>query len=135
MHTYPYYLLTASAQIISKGAKVIISSQTPDNPWESGSFVYADGGGRFVAYAKQVASMLGKENAMYVDHGAYAASRWEILGKTKTDQSFPLEHTHTSPAGAAIVAQAFVKGVQCGDGGFLKGYVRNGTAAIPGVCL
>ncbi|CAE7214043.1 hypothetical protein CFE70_009722 [Pyrenophora teres f. teres 0-1] len=132
VHTFPWYLTQAGKAIIAKGAKVIISSQTPNNPWESGQFVYTDGG-RFVTYAKAVAQALGS-NAMYVDHGAYAASAWSTLGKTGTDDLFPIDHTHTNPAGAQLMAQAFFKGVQCGGGGFLKGFVKDG-ASIPGKCL
>ncbi|RMZ71766.1 rhamnogalacturonan acetylesterase [Pyrenophora seminiperda CCB06] len=133
VHTFPYYLTQAGKALIAKGAKVIVSSQTPNNPWESGSFQYTDGG-RFVGYAKDVARALGS-NAQYVDHGAYAASIWKIMGKAQTDRLFPQDHTHTSPEGAAVVAKAFVKAVQCGGGGFLKGFVRNATESIPGVCL
>lgn len=133
VHTFPYYLTEAGKALIAKGAKVIISSQTPNNPWESRTFTYTDGG-RFVTYAKAVATALGA-NAMYVDHGAYTANIWKIYGKAKTDALFPQDHTHTSPAGAAVVAQAFVKGLQCGGGGFLKGFVKNATETIEGTCL
>ncbi|CAO2647875.1 Nn.00g087970.m01.CDS01 [Neocucurbitaria sp. VM-36] len=132
VHTFPYYLTEAGKAIIAKGAKVIMSSQTPNNPWESGSFVYS--AGRFVTYAQDVAKALGS-NAMYVDHGAYTANIWKTLGKAKTDALFPQDHTHTSPAGADVVAKAFVKGLQCGGGGFLNGYVKNATASIEGTCL
>ena len=133
VRTFPWYLQDAGKKLLAKGAKVIIASQTPNNPWESGTFVYSDGG-RFVTYARDVAKALGS-GAMFVDHGAYTANIWKILGKAKTDALFPNDHTHTSPAGAAVVAQAFVKGVQCGGGGFLKGFVKNATAEIPGTCL
>ncbi|KAF2852434.1 carbohydrate esterase family 12 protein [Plenodomus tracheiphilus IPT5] len=133
VHTFPYYLTEAGKKLIAKGAKVIIASQTPNNPWESGSFVYTDGG-RFVTYAEDVAKALGS-NAMYVDHGAYTANIWKSYGKAKTDTFFPQDHTHTSPAGAAVVAKAFVKGLQCGGGGFLDGFVKNSTASIEGTCL
>jgi rhamnogalacturonan acetylesterase len=72
---------------------------------------------------------------MYVDHGAYTADIFKTMGKAKTDAIFPQDHTHTSPAGADIVAKAFVKGLQCGGGGFLQGFVKNATASIPGKCL
>ncbi|KAG9192945.1 rhamnogalacturonan acetylesterase [Alternaria panax] len=133
VHTYPYYLTEAGKKLIAKGAKVIVSSQTPNNPWETGSFVYTDGG-RFVGYARDVAKALGS-NAMYVDHGAYTADIFKSMGKAKVDAIFPQDHTHTSPAGADIVAKAFVKGLQCGGGGFLGGFVKNATASIPGKCL
>lgn len=133
VHTFPWYLTEAGKAIIAKGAKVIMSSQTPNNPWESGTFTYTDGG-RFVKYAKDVATALGA-NAMYVDHGAYTANIFKTLGKAKTDALFPSDHTHTSPAGADVVSKAFVKGLQCGGGGFLKDYVKNATATIQGTCL
>jgi rhamnogalacturonan acetylesterase len=109
VHTFPWYLTEAGKKIIAKGAKVIMASQTPNNPWESGSFVYTDGG-RFVGYAKDVAKALGS-NAMYVDHGAYTANYYKSIGKAATDKLFPQDHTHTSPAGADVVAKAFVKGL------------------------
>jgi rhamnogalacturonan acetylesterase len=133
VHTFPWYLTEAGKKIIAKGAKVVMSSQTPNNPWEGGSYVYGDGG-RFVGYAKAVAAALGS-NAMYVDHGAYTANYFKGIGKAATDKLFPQDHTHTSPVGADAVAKAFVKGLQCGGGGFLKGFVKNGTASIPGTCL
>ncbi|KAH7077910.1 SGNH hydrolase-type esterase domain-containing protein [Paraphoma chrysanthemicola] len=133
VHTFSWYLTEAGKAIIAKGAKVIISSQTPNNPWETGTFAYTDGG-RFVGYARDVAKALGS-NAMYVDHGAYTASYFKSIGAAKTNAFFPVDHTHTNPAGADAVSKAFFKGVQCAGGGFLKGYVKNATATIPGTCL
>lgn len=132
VRTYNWYLTEAGKKFIAKGAKVIVSSQTPNNPWEGGSFAYTPN--RFVTYAKDVAKALGS-NAMYVDHGGYTANIFKTLGKAKVDALFPSDHTHTSPAGAAVVAKAFVKGVQCGGGGFLNGYVKNATSTIEGTCL
>lgn len=133
VHTYPYYLTEAGKKLIAKGAKVILSSQTPNNPWESGTFAYGDGG-RFVGYARDVAKALGA-NAQFVDHGAYTANIFKLYGKAKTDALFPQDHTHTSPIGADVVSKAFVKGLQCGGGGFLNGFVKNATASIEGTCL
>ncbi|CBY00009.1 hypothetical protein IAQ61_002778 [Plenodomus lingam] len=133
VHTYSYYLTEAGKDLIKKGAKVIISSPTPNNPWEGGTFSYTDGG-RFVEYSRDVAKALGP-NAMYVNHSAYTAAIFKELGKEKTDALFPKDHTHTSPKGADVVAKAFVKGLQCGGGGFLKGYVKNATETIDGSCI
>lgn len=133
VYTYPFYLIQAGQALIAKGAKVIISSPTPNNPWESGSFVYS--GSRFVDYSKYVAETLGA-NAFYVDHGAYSADAWRRLGKATTDAYFVAgDHTHTLPIGADVVSKSFVKGLQCNGGGFLNGYVRNSTASITGACL
>lgn len=130
--TYPAYLQNAGKAMIAKGAKVIISSPTPNNPWEGGSFSYAPS--RFTTYSKSVADSLGA-NAMFVDHGTYTANIFKSMGKTKVDALFPNDHTHTSPAGADVVAGAFVKALQCGGGGFLKGFVKNETSSIDGSCV
>lgn len=130
--TYPAYLINAGKALVAKGAKVIISSPTPNNPWEGGSFSYAPG--RFTTYSKSAAEQIGS-NAMFVDHGQYTANIFKSLGKAKVDSFFPNDHTHTSPAGADVVAKAFVKGVLCSGGGFLKGFLKNETAAVQGQCI
>jgi rhamnogalacturonan acetylesterase len=130
--TFPAYLLNAGKAMIAKGAKVIVSSQTPNNPWEGGTFTYTPG--RFSDYAKSVATQLGKD-AWFVDHGLYTANIFKTLGKTKVDALYPQDHTHTSPAGADVVSGAFVKAVLCGGGGFLNGFVKNSTASVDGACV
>lgn len=130
--TYPAYLLNAGKALVAKGAKVIISSPTPNNPWEGGNFSY--GPGRFTTYSKSVADQIGA-NAMFVDHGQYTANIFKTLGKAKVDSFFPNDHTHTSPAGADAVSKAFVKAVLCAGGGFLNGFVRNTTATVEGACI
>ncbi|EMD89260.1 carbohydrate esterase family 12 protein [Bipolaris maydis ATCC 48331] len=134
VHTYNWYLTEAGKKFIAKGAKVIVSSQTPNNPWESGSFQYGDGG-RFVGYARDVATALGA-NAMFVDHGKYTADMYKTLGKAGTDALFVTgDHTHTTAKGAEAVAKAFFKAVQCAGGGFFQGSIKNATNSIPGTCL
>lgn len=134
VRTYNWYLTQAGKKFIAKGAKVIMSSQTPNNPWETGSFQYTDGG-RFVGYARDVAKALGS-SAMFVDHGAYLANIYKSLGKSATDALFVSgDHTHTNAKGADNAAKAFVKALQCGGGGFLQGSIKNATASIPGTCL
>jgi rhamnogalacturonan acetylesterase len=130
--TYPAYLINAGKALVAKGAKVIISSPTPNNPWEGGSFSYS--ASRFTTYSKSAAESIGA-NAIFIDHGQYTANIFKTLGKAKVDAMFPNDHTHTSPAGADTVQRAFVKAVQCAGGGFLKGFVKNETAAIEGACI
>lgn len=40
IYTYPAYLEKAADLYLAKGAKVIIDTPTPDNPWESGTFTW-----------------------------------------------------------------------------------------------
>ncbi len=132
VQTFHTYMTNAAKLMLSKGAKVIISAPTPNNPWESGSFVY--GIGKFSNYAKAVVADLANPNVVYVDHGSYVAARYKVLGKAIVDTYFPNDHTHTAPAGANVVAQQFVKGLMCG-GSALSAYSKNATATIPGSCI
>ncbi|CZR63612.1 related to rhamnogalacturonan acetyl esterase [Phialocephala subalpina] len=113
------------------GAYVIVSSQTPDNPWESGTFVYSTG--RFVTGAQLAMKETGNENVTFVDHGLNVANAFEKLGKDVVDGFYPKDHIHTGPKGADVVAGAFVKAVLCGEGP-LKAFVKNATSEVAGSC-
>lgn len=125
--TFPAYIENATKVLKAKGANVIISSQTPNNPWEGGTFTYAPS--RFVGYAQVAATAAG---VPYIDHGAYVADRFEALGLTTVNSYFELDHTHTSPDGASVVAQAFFKAVVCGN---LELKNSLTTTSFPGSCL
>jgi rhamnogalacturonan acetylesterase len=129
VQTFPTYMTNAAKLMISKGAKVILSSPTPNNLWETGTFAYSTP--RFTTYDKAVASSTGSS---FVDHGAYVAARYKSLGATAVNAFFPNDHTHTSAKGADVVQAAFVKGVLCGGLG-LASYVKNTTAGVLGSCL
>ncbi|KAH7101534.1 SGNH hydrolase-type esterase domain-containing protein [Auriculariales sp. MPI-PUGE-AT-0066] len=127
--TFPAYLQNAGSAMMAKGAKVVMSSQTPNNPWESGTFSYS--GSRFVTYAQLAAQRIG---ATYVDHGQYVANRFQTLGLTTTNSYFPQDHTHTSPKGADVVQAAFVKAVLCGSNP-LSAVIKNTTSGVLGSCV
>ena len=76
---------------------------TPDNPWETGTFTYS--ANRFVGYAQDAATASG---ATFVDHGLYTAALFDKEGEATVDSYYPNDHTHTSPAGANVVARAFI---------------------------
>ena len=125
--TFPKYLENAAALFKAKGANVLISSQTPNNPWEAGTYTYSPS--RFVGYAELAAQTAG---VSYVDHGAYVADIYKTQGATVVDAYFPNDHTHTSPTGASVVAQAFFKAVVCGGVGLEQ--LLN-TTSFEGKCL
>jgi len=131
VQTYVTYLTNAAKAIIAKGAHVIISSPTPDNPCETGTCAYT--ASRFTGYCADVVANSGSSAAV-VDHGQYLANEFIALGVTVVDSYYPIDHTHTSPAGANVVAAQFVKGLLCG-GSPLAAYVKNTTASIAGSCL
>ncbi|EAW09975.1 rhamnogalacturonan acetylesterase RgaE [Aspergillus clavatus NRRL 1] len=125
--TFPKYLENAARMFQAKGAKVLIASQTPNNPWETGSFAYAPS--RFVGYAQLAARVAGVD---YVDHGAYVADILKSLGLQTVDSYFPNDHTHTSAKGAQVVANAFLKAVACSSVA-LKDILK--TTDFQGKCL
>lgn len=131
VQTYPTYLTNAAKAMVAKGAHVIIASPTPDNPCESGTCSYTPS--RFTGYCEIVVSNTGSLSA-FVDHGQYVANEFIALGATAVDAFYPIDHTHTSPTGATVVAAQFVKGLLCG-GSPLAAHVKNTTASIAGSCL
>ena len=119
VQTYYTYLVNAAKLFQSKGANVIISSATPNNVWEGGSYAYSPS--RFVAYARDAAVDSG---STFVDHQIYTAALYKNLGNEAVNAFYPNDHTHTSPAGANVVARAFVLGLEVTDSG-LKEFVTS----------
>ena len=108
VYTFNYYVEKAARSFIAKGAEVIVSSQTPNNVWEGGKFNGSPS--RFVAYAASAAKNVGR-GASFVDHFQATVNMYAKLGNTRTNALYPRDHTHTSPEGGDLVAQAFVQAV------------------------
>ncbi|KAK3372176.1 SGNH hydrolase-type esterase domain-containing protein [Podospora didyma] len=129
VYTFGYYIENASKKFIAKGASVIVSSQTPNNMWEGGK--YGAGASRFVDYASKAAKNIGK-GASFVDHFQAVAAMYLKLGNTKTNALYPVDHTHTSPEGADLSAQAFVQAVSRDFNGTtpLKQYLKTPVPTV-----
>lgn len=121
VYTFNKYVSDAANKYIAAGAKVVVSSQTPNNQWENG--VYNDGAPRFVEYAALVTEAIG-EGAYYVDHFAAVSKMYAKLGDGATNALYPKDHTHTSPEGADLSANAFAQAVKEGENP-LKEFVRD----------
>ncbi|KAH8825658.1 SGNH hydrolase-type esterase domain-containing protein [Flagelloscypha sp. PMI_526] len=117
--TYEAYYVNAANLFKAKGANVILSSPTVSNPWETGSFVYSTS--RFVGYGTDAASATGQT---FANHEIYTATLFKNAGATVTDSYFPNDHTHTSPAGANVVARAFVLALEATNS-TLKSYITH----------
>lgn len=93
IYTFPAYLEMASKLYLAKGASVVLSSATPDNPWETGSFVYSPN--RFEYYTWLATQVEGGPSAgvYFVSHGDYTAQLEDNLGATVVDEYFPIDHT------------------------------------------
>ncbi|KAG5650992.1 hypothetical protein H0H81_010292 [Sphagnurus paluster] len=107
--SFAWYIENAINELVKKGAIPIICSLTPNNTW-SGNVIAA--GGRFVGYAKSIGT---RTKITYIDHYAYTARTYEELGEVKTNSFYPNDHLHTNAAGANVVAQAFIRGLLCGN--------------------
>ena len=115
--TYEAYLVNAAKLFKAKGANVIISTATPNNVWETGTFTYS--ASRFVGYCEDAATASG---STFVDHGLYTADLYKQAGATTVDSYYPHDHTHTSPAGANVVARAFILALEATSSS-LKNYI------------
>ena len=86
------------------GTHVIISSQTPANPFRYHSTpVHA-------LYAKAVAE---KTGVTFLDHFSLTRDDYLGLGAAAVNEMLPSDGIHTTLAGAELVARSFVKGVLC----------------------
>lgn len=124
IHTFPFYIQNAVTALQAKGAIPIVSSQTPDNIWVGNAI---GAGPRFVGYMATVGTRTG---AVYVNHYNYVAQAYGKLGQTLVTSWYPLDHTHTAPAAANVVAEAFVRGLLCGTS-TLKAKVNAAGQAAP----
>jgi rhamnogalacturonan acetylesterase len=125
--------MTEATQTFGKlRAHVIISSQTPNSHWESGTFNYA--ASSLIRGAALAAKNVANGNITFVDHGQYAANANKALGKEAVGAFYPNDHIHTSPAGADVVSKEFVKCVVCVNI-LSKNYVKNEMSTILGDCI
>jgi rhamnogalacturonan acetylesterase len=129
VYTYNHYISAATKSFIAKGAKVVLSSQTPNNLWEGGK--YAAAAPRFVSYAAQTAKNVGA-GASFVDHFQAVADMYRSLGSGATNALYPKDHTHTSPKGADLSAQAFAQAIKVALNGTtpLTSYLKPGNPKV-----
>ncbi|PPQ73100.1 hypothetical protein CVT24_009436 [Panaeolus cyanescens] len=125
IHSFPYYVQNAINALKAKGAIVISSSQTPNNTWENGVIAAPP---RFVGYAQIVASRTG---ITYINHYAYVVQAFKRIGQNNVAAYFPVDHTHTTPAGANAVAVAFVRGLLCSNNP-LRSKLNSAGTSVPG---
>ncbi|KAK6077415.1 rhamnogalacturonan acetylesterase [Seiridium cupressi] len=121
--TYPAYYENAAKLFLAKGAKVIMSSATPNNICESGTCSWS--ASRFDYYAWYAASVAGGTSAgvYHVPHSYYAAQVMENLGAATVTANYPNDHTHTGPYLADMMAKAFVLGLKCGTSALGQGFL------------
>jgi lysophospholipase L1-like esterase len=112
IHTYGWYLRKMIDEARAKGATPILLTLTVRNIWKPCSDGSSNSAGgptcieRDMGYTATLQQLAAQEHIPLIDMSDIAADRFEALGEAKTALLFPKDHTHTSPAGAAINAAA-----------------------------
>ncbi|ORX83924.1 SGNH hydrolase [Anaeromyces robustus] len=109
VHTFPWYIRQMAKQVQAKGATPLLLSLTPN-------FSFVDGkipeGSRFQGFMKLVSDEM---KIPYIDLYSYIARQYERLGENylKTNNWFPSDYKHTSPAAADFNAQLIINAIKC----------------------
>ena len=107
VHTYGWYMRQYIADTRARHATPILLSLTIRNIWHKGP----DGKmhiERDMGYDAELRKLAAEEHVAYIDMSDIEADRLEAMGPKKTAALFPIDHTHTSAAGAELVAQCVV---------------------------
>jgi rhamnogalacturonan acetylesterase len=107
VHTYGWYMRKYIADTRAKRATPILLSLTIRNIWKAD----ADGKPRIerdMGYDANIRQLATDQHVAFIDMSTVEADRLEALGPEKTATLFPIDHTHTSPEGAELNAQAVV---------------------------
>jgi rhamnogalacturonan acetylesterase len=108
VHTFGWYMRKYLADTKAKGAIPIVLSPIPRNIWQDGKVVRASSD-----YGKWAAEIAKSEGAFFIDLNELVARRYDALGPHKVKELyFGEDHTHTTPAGAQVNAEAVVEGLK-----------------------
>ena len=122
IHTFGWYLREMIDEAKAKGVHIILLTDTIRNIWTPGPdgkpHVEPDMG--YDGWIREVAE---QEHVPVAELGRVEAGVLEDLGPQKTAALFSLDHTHTSAAGAELVARAVVTAIQ-ESGNSLNQYLR-----------
>jgi lysophospholipase L1-like esterase len=106
VHTYGWYIRKYIADTRAKGATPILLTLTIRNIWTDGH-IERDMG--YDAWMKQIAAA---QNVALADVGKIAADKWEAMGQSTTATYYPIDHTHSSVAGAEMNAASVVEALR-----------------------
>jgi rhamnogalacturonan acetylesterase len=105
VRTFGAYLRQMIDDAKAKGVHPILLTLTVRNIWTTGPdgklHIERDMG--YNTFVRQVAA---QEHIPVLDPAALEADHLETLGPEATAKLFPIDHTHTSPEGATLVAQS-----------------------------
>ncbi len=127
VNTFGWYMRKFITETKAKGAIPIVLSPTVRNIWKDGKVERSLG--RFGEWSAEVAKAGG---VTFIDASNAIADQYEKMGEEKVKELFPIDHTHTSPAGADINASLVVAGIKGVANCPLTGYLSaKGKAVEP----
>jgi lysophospholipase L1-like esterase len=100
VHTYGWYVRKYITDARAKGATPILLTLTIRNIWNEGKIE------RDMGYRAEIFAVGEETKTPVADMSEIAANEFEAMGQEKTAADFPIDHTHTSPAGAELNAKA-----------------------------
>jgi len=118
VHTYGWYMRKMIAEAQAKQVTPIVLSLTVRNIWKDGKV--ERGSGRYGEWSAAIARA---QQVLFIDATRLIADRYEQLGEAKVKELFGTDHTHTSPAGAALNAALIVEGIKAINKSRLKSFV------------
>jgi lysophospholipase L1-like esterase len=107
VHTFGWYIRKMIADVRSKGARPIVMSLTVRNEWTDGKVERHVG--RYREWGREIARVA---NVEFVDLTGIIAARYEKRGQASVADFFPIDSTHTNPAGADFNASCVVAGLK-----------------------
>lgn len=126
-HTYGWYMSKMTTDAQAKGAHVVLLTLTVRNTWTNPNVTYRDAtpngplpgnydpkqdkivrGDKFAQWTKDVGAKL---HVPVLDLNNLEGDRYEKLGREKVMVNY-LDHNHTNPAGADLVASYIVAGLK-----------------------
>ena len=141
IHTFGWYLRKMIDEAKAKGVNPILLTPTIRNIWttpggspcgaatqpacSAGAHIEHDMG-----YNDWVRHVAAQEQIPVLELGNIEADRLEALGPEKTAKLFPIDHTHTSPEGANLVAETVAGAIRSSNdplARYLKPLSQNST--------
>lgn len=134
VYTFPRYLKTATQMFLDQGAKVVIGSSTPANPWRTGTYKWTYFQ-PFFYYSWLAATQAGgkAKGVYFVPHGPYVAAALKTIGPEKTNEGYS-DARHPKPAVAKVFAESFVFGLKCGTSGLASSVASSSLPSYLGSC-
>lgn len=125
VHTFGWYMRRMIEDVRKKGATPIVLGVTVRDNWRNGKV--ERGPGRYTEWSYEVAK---QEGVGFVNLTSIIADEYEKMGQPAVKALFPLDSTHTGPAGAELNAKGVVGGLRALPGDPIGPWLSDKGAAI-----